>query len=60
MEKDDKSMPTDEGLRTENLKNRDFQRTEEQTDRVSQSEIDEKKREEIVENLIVAVIRIAK
>lgn len=45
MEKDKKNMPTDEGLKTENPKNRDFQRTEEQTDRISESEIDENKRE---------------
>jgi hypothetical protein len=46
MEKDNKRMPTDEGLKSENPKNRDFQRTEQQTDRVSESEIDEQKREE--------------
>jgi len=45
MEKNTKNKPTDEGLKTENPKNRDFQRTEDQTDRVSQSEIDERKRE---------------
>lgn len=46
MEKEDKkNLPTDEGLKTENPKNRDFQRTEEQTDRVSESEIDERNRE---------------
>jgi len=45
MENNTKNKPTDEGLKTENPKNRDFQRTEDQTDRVSQSEIDEKNRE---------------
>ena len=45
MEKDTKNKPTDEALKSENPGNRDFQRTEDQTDRVSQSEIDEKKRE---------------
>jgi len=45
MKKDPKNKPTDAGLKGENPKNRDFQRTEEQTDCVSQSEIDERKRE---------------
>lgn len=50
MESDKKNLPTDEGLKSENPKNRDFGRTEKQTDRVSQSEIDETKREKQEKN----------
>jgi hypothetical protein len=39
-------MPTDQQLKSYNPADRDFQRTEEETDRVSQSEIDEQKREQ--------------
>lgn len=45
MKNDKNRKPTDEGLKSYNPADRDFQRTEEQTDRVSQSEIDEQKRE---------------
>ena len=45
MKNNKNSKPTDEGLKSYNPANRDFQRTEEETDRVSQSEIDEQKRE---------------
>lgn len=45
MKNDKNRKPTDEGLKGYNPADRDFQRTEEQTDRVSQSEIDEQKRE---------------
>ena len=45
MAKDQKSKPTDQALKSTNPKNRDFQRTPDQTDRISQSEIDERKRE---------------
>ena len=45
MKNDKNRKPTEAPMKTENPKNRDFQRTEEQTDRVSQSEIDEQKRE---------------
>lgn len=45
MEKDKNRKPTDEGLKGYNPADRDFQRTEKQTDRVDQSEIDEQKRE---------------
>jgi hypothetical protein len=38
-------MPTDEPLKTQNPKNRDFQRTPEQTDNVSASENEERARE---------------
>lgn len=38
-------MPTDEPLQSVNPKNRDFQRTPEQTDHVSESENEERARE---------------
>jgi len=41
-----KRKPTDEGLKNYNPSNRDFERTEKETDRVSESEIDEQKREQ--------------
>lgn len=41
-----KRKPTDEGLKNYNPSNRDFERTEEQTDKVSGSEIEERKREQ--------------
>jgi len=44
--KDNKNRePTDERLKNYNPSNRDFERTEDETDRVSESEIDEQKRE---------------
>jgi len=43
-------MPTDQQLKSYNPADRDFQRTEEQTDRVDQSEIDEQKREQRKQN----------
>lgn len=39
-----KGMPTDEPLKNMNPKNRDFQRTPEQTDNVSESENEERTR----------------
>ncbi|HXR84240.1 MAG TPA: hypothetical protein VN722_08025 [Hanamia sp.] len=50
MKNNKKRMPTDQQLKSYNPADRDFQRTEEQTDRVSQSEIDEQKREERKQN----------
>lgn len=46
MENNKKRKPTDEGLKNYNPSNRDFERTEQQTDRVSESEIEERKREQ--------------
>ena len=45
MENNKDNKPTDESLKNYNPSNRDFQRTEEETDRVSESEIEEQKRE---------------
>jgi hypothetical protein len=45
MKNDKNRKPTDEGLKGYNPADRDFQRTEEETDRVSKSEKDEQKRE---------------
>ena len=45
MENNKDRKPTDEALKNYNPSNRDFQRTEDQTDRVSESEIEEQKRE---------------
>jgi hypothetical protein len=45
MEKNKDNKPTDEALKNYNPSNRDFERTEDQTDRVSESEIEERKRE---------------
>lgn len=45
MKNDKNKKPTDQELKSYNPANRDFQRTEEETDRVSQSEKDEQKRE---------------
>jgi hypothetical protein len=45
MKNNKKRMPTDQQLKSYNPADRDFQRTENETDRVDQSEIDEQKRE---------------
>jgi len=45
MKENKNRKPTDEGLKNYNPANRDFERTEDETDRVSESEIDEQKRE---------------
>ena len=45
MEDNKERKPTDEALKNFNPSDRDFQRTEKQTDRVDQSEIEEQKRE---------------
>lgn len=45
MENNKTNKPTDKGLKNYNPSNRDFERTEDQTDRVSESEIEEQKRE---------------
>ena len=45
MENDNQRKPTDEKLKNFNPTNRDFERTEKETDRVSESEIEEQKRE---------------
>ena len=48
MKNDKNSKPTDDAMKNYNAKDRDFQRTEEEVDRVSQSEnekLDKKKKE---------------
>ncbi len=50
MKNEKKRKPTDEGLKSYNPADRDFQRTEDETDRVSQSEINEQKRERSKKN----------
>jgi|GEM_PF-2837044 len=46
MKNDQNRKPTDAPMKTENPKNRDFQRTPEQTDNVDASENEERKREQ--------------
>lgn len=46
MKNDQNRKPTDAPMKSENPKNRDFQRTPEQTDNVDASEIEERKREQ--------------
>ena len=46
MDNNKKRKPTDEGLKNYNPSNRDFERTANQTDKVSESEIEERKREQ--------------
>jgi hypothetical protein len=50
MKNNKKRMPTDQQLKSYNPADRDFQRTEQQTDRVDQSEIEEQKREQKKQN----------
>jgi hypothetical protein len=45
MENNKEKKPTDAGLKNYNPSNRDFERTQKQTDRVSESEIEEQHRE---------------
>ncbi len=45
MENNKDRKPTDKGLKNYNPSNRDFERTEDETGRVSESEIEERKRE---------------
>ena len=50
MKNDKNRKPTEAPMKTENPKNRDFQRTAEETDNVDESENEERRREQNKQN----------